>query len=165
MPGFNDGPVLERSINELAELWPAVQSISVVPVGLTQHHKYNMRPHTPAEAAATLAYVESLQPAFQDRSGLRFVYPTDEWYLVSGREVPPLEAYDGQSLHENGLGMVRTFLDEWSSLEAEISDWMVDHTLPAGDPPAVTLVTGTLFAATLREAAADFSRLVGLPLT
>ena len=92
VPGFNDGPWLERSIAELESLYPAVQSISVVPVGLTKQHKYGMRPHTAPEAATTLAYVEALQPQYQERLGVRFVYPTDEWYLVSGREVPPLSA-------------------------------------------------------------------------
>ncbi|MFZ0545534.1 MAG: DUF512 domain-containing protein, partial [Candidatus Promineifilaceae bacterium] len=86
VPEFNDGEWLERSINDLAALWPAVQSVSVVPVGLTRHHKYKMRPHTPQEAAETLAYVESLQPIYQEKFGNRFVYPTDEWYLVAGRE-------------------------------------------------------------------------------
>ena len=109
VPSFNDGPWLERSIDDLAGLWPAARSISVVPVGLTKHHKYGMRPHTAAEAAVILDYVESLQPDFLARLGARFVYPTDEWYLVTGREAPPQAAYDNQELHENGLGMVRRF--------------------------------------------------------
>ncbi|HOU42250.1 MAG TPA: DUF512 domain-containing protein [Promineifilum sp.] len=161
VPGFNDGAWLERSIRELAELWPGdggggVLSVSVVPVGLTRHHKYGMRPHTPAEAAATLAYVEALQPQFQQRFGLRFVYPTDEWYLVSGREVPPLAAYDGQALHENGLGMVRAFLDDWAGVREEIA-----ATVAKPPPRALTLATATLFAPTLQPVAAEFAALTG----
>jgi len=163
VPGFNDGPWLERSIRELADLWPAVQSISVVPVGLTRHHKYTMRVHTPEEAAATLAYVESLQPLYQERFGERFVYPTDEWYLVTGREVPALAAYDGQQLHENGLGMVRQFLDDWEALKLEIRDWRLAHgeSAPVSSLQSLLLATATLFAPTLREKAAEFAALTG----
>ncbi len=161
VPGFNDGEWLKRSIQELAELWPAdgdggVLSISVVPVGLTRHHKYGMRPHTPAEAAATLDYVEALQPQFQQRFGIRFVYLTDEWYLVTGRDVPPLEAYDGQELHENGLGMVRAFLDDWAGVRDEIA-----ATAQKPQPRAITLATATLFAPTLQRLAIEFAALTG----
>ena len=161
VPEFNDGRWLERSIKELAALWPAVQSISVVPVGLTRHHKYSMRPHMPAEAAATLDYVESLQPTYLAEFGSRFVYPTDEWYLVTGRDVPPLEAYDGQQLQENGLGMVRNFLNEWESVKKEIGDWRLEigAQSPISNLQSLTLVTATLFAPVLRAAAAEFARL------
>jgi putative radical SAM enzyme (TIGR03279 family) len=158
VPEFNDGPHLERSINELASLWPAVQSISVVPVGLTSHHKYKMRPHTTEEAAETLAYVEALQPQYQERFGNRFVYPTDEWYLVAGREIPPLVAYDGQQLQENGLGMIRRFLDDWELVQAEIVADGRKFELE------VTLVTGTLFGPVLETAAAEFAAITGVNL-
>lgn len=162
VPGFNDGPWLERSIRELESLWPGdepaggVLSVSVVPVGLTRFHKYGMRPHTPAEAAATLDFVSALQADYLARFGIRFVYPTDEWYLVTGREVPPLKAYDGHELHENGLGMVRAFLDDWTAVGEEISR---AATMPA--PRALTLVTAALFAPTLAEKAAEFAALTG----
>jgi len=157
-PGVNDGRLLTQSIHDLATLWPAVQSISVVPVGLTKQHKYAMRPHTKEEAAVTLAYVESLQPDFLARFGVRFVYPTDEWYLVSGRTVPPMDAYDGYELHENGLGMVRNFLDEWERVKREIVNgkWLMVN------GKSVTLVTGTLVAGTLRQVAKEFRELTGV---
>lgn len=162
VPGLNDGDRLARSIADLADLWPAVQSISVVPVGLTRHHKYGMRVHTPAEAAATLAYVESLQPRYRRRLGVRFVYPTDEWYLVSGRTVPPLAAYDEQQLQENGLGVVRLFLDDWQLLQAEIGAWGEER--PTMAFAVLTLVTATLFAPVLRETAVAFAQLVGVDI-
>lgn len=161
VPGFNDGPWLARSVRELATLWPdddagGVLSVSIVPVGLTRHHKYGMRPHTTAEAAATLDFVESMQPEFIQRFGIRFIYPTDEWYLVTGREVPQLDAYDGHELHENGLGMVRAFLDDWTAVREEIAD-----TPQKTAPITITLATAALFAPTLRQKAAEFAGLTG----
>lgn len=163
VPEFNDGDLLERSIRELADMWPAVKSVSVVPVGLTSHHKYTMRTHTAAEAAATLDYVNELQPIYQEKFGVRFVYPTDEWFLVSGREVPPIEAYDDQALHENGLGMVRGFLDEWTGVQAEIEAWKGSHPdqFPA-DERTFTLATGALFADTLAKSVTEFHGLTGI---
>lgn len=159
VPEFNDGPWLERSIRELADLWPTVRSVSVVPVGLTAHHKYKMRAHTPAEAAATLDFVEQLQPLYQKEFGVRFVYPTDEWYLVSERPVPPLDQYDGQALHENGLGMVRHFLDEWDDVRAEIGVWQESNSNDSLRFDDITLATGKLFGDILSETAAEFQSL------
>lgn len=165
VPGFNDGEWMERSIRELETLWPHVQSISVVPVGLTKHHKYDMRPHTPEEAATTLDAVESLQPAFREKFGARFVYLTDEWYLVTGRPVPSGDTYDGLALQENGLGMVRRFLDDWNNVQEEIRAW---KRVNGGTPDtfqSLTLVTGTLFADTLKETATAFARMAGVDAT
>jgi putative radical SAM enzyme (TIGR03279 family) len=162
VPGFNDGAWLERSIRDLETVWPAVRSVSVVPVGLTRHHKYGMRPHTVVEAQRTLAYVESLQAEFRHKLGVRFVYPSDEWYLVTGQDVPPVDAYDRLQLQENGLGMVRRFLDDWDGVREEIAVEQDSSPLRAGD---VTLVTGTLFAPTLREVATVFSHQTGVNLS
>jgi NifB/MoaA-like Fe-S oxidoreductase len=135
-----------------------------VPVGLTRQHKYRMRTHSKEEVAAVLDYVESLQPGFQQSLGSRFVYLTDEWYLVAGRDVPPLEAYDGHHLHENGLGMVRQFLDEWEAVKREIAVWKEANRPLLGKFHRLTLVTATLFAPTLRKVTAEFSERMGLEL-
>jgi NifB/MoaA-like Fe-S oxidoreductase len=162
-PEVNDGHWLEQSIRDLETLWPGVRSLSVVPVGLTKHHKYKMRTHTPEEAAVILDYVESLQADYLEKFGVRFVYPTDEWYLVTGREVPPLSAYDGQDLHENGLGMVRYFLDAWQGEQAEIKAAMAEKRAFAYEK--VTLVTGLMFAEMLARETAVFRQLTHLDVT
>ncbi len=163
-PRVNDGRFLQQSIHDLAELYPTVQSISVVPVGLTQHHKYGLRSHTKEEATAVLDYITSIQPGFLDKLGVRFAYPTDEWYLVAERDVPPLAVYDGQQLHENGLGLVRQFLDAWENEKLEIRDWKLEigHQSPVSTLHSLTLVTGTMFAPVLREATAVFNQLTQL---
>lgn len=160
-PGMNDGRFLQQSLNDLAQLWPAVQSVSVVPVGLTKQHKYGMRPHTVEEAAAILDYIESIQSDYQQKMGVRFAYPTDEWYLVTGRDVPPLEVYDDQQLHENGLGLVRQFLDAWEKEQEEIDNCQ----LTIDNYQRVTLVTGTMFAPVLDKATAVFNQLTNLKAT
>ncbi len=156
--GFNDGRHLLQSLRDLESLWPAVQSISIVPVGLTSHHKYGMRPHTPAEAAAMLDDLAVWQSHYREQFGVAWVYPTDEWFLKSGRPFPPISAYDGQQLQENGLGLARQFLDEWEGVKAEI----VNCESSIVNCERVTLVTGRMFAPVLRETAATFAQMTGV---
>ena len=149
-PELNDGPIMEQSIADLAELWPTVESVSIVPVGLTKHHKYKRRTHTRAEAEAVLDWCHARQEEFLETLGVRFIYPTDEWYLVTRRPVPPLNAYDDlDGLQENGLGMVRYFLDEWVTVrraEVPVLETEIKH---------LTLVTAALFAPTSPAPAAE----------
>jgi putative radical SAM enzyme (TIGR03279 family) len=160
-PGLNDGPWLQRSLGDLVELFPAVRSVSVVPVGLTKHHKYGRRPYTPAEADDLLDALAPWQADCLRRYGVRFIYPSDEWFLVTGRPVPPRKYYDGLALEENGLGMVRGFLDDWKKVRRELAH----RPLPlAKEAPAATLVTGTLFEPTLRKTADDFNVRAGTRL-
>ncbi len=180
VPEINDGQWLTDSIKDLETLWPGVRSITVVPVGLTTHHKYKQRPHSKEEAIEIIDYVESLQPRFREKFGVNFIYLTDEWYLVSGRSLPPLDAYDNQDLRENGLGMVRHFLDEWAEVKTEISRWIKER---AGKSDifesqsdvsiveseslsmvykSITFVTGTLFGPILEQTAFEFAKETGI---
>jgi putative radical SAM enzyme (TIGR03279 family) len=164
-PGLNDGPYLGQSIRDLATLWPHVQSICVVPVGLTQHHKYDRRTLTAAEMRVIVDEVHGYQQEYLPRFGVRFAYLTDEWYLQLDEPVPPRSYYDGLSLEENGQGMVRHFLDDWKTVKRELRGKK-----PAGRSHirahyhSATLATGTLFAPTLSTAAKEFTRLSGLPV-
>ena len=155
-PGLNDGEALRQSVHDRAELWPTVRSISVVPVGLTKHHKYGKRTVTYEEASTVLDACEAWQEEFRARFGVGFVYPTDEWYLITERTLPQVSSYDGLALHENGLGMVRSFLDEWETVRA------AEITALAPRVNHVTLVTATLFAPTLARTAEQFTRDTGI---
>lgn len=159
-PGLNDGPSMEKSIRDLAKLYPAVASVSVVPVGLTKHHKYGRRAHTVKEANAVLDVVEKFQARFLEKFGVRFVYATDEWYLVSGRALPPKSAVDGLALEENGLGMVRNFLNAWRREQREVKSKK-----PKLKNRKATLVTATLFGPVLEKVAQQFNALVGSQVT
>jgi putative radical SAM enzyme (TIGR03279 family) len=156
-PGLNDGEHLERSVHDLAEFWPTVQSVSVVPVGITKHHKYGERPNTPTEMNVVLDSVGRWQKEFRKRLGVRFAYATDEWYLVTGRPIPPRSHYDALHLEENGLGMVRGFLEDWRKAKSQISNFKFQISKAA-------LATGELFAPVLREAADELARLSGVRL-
>jgi NifB/MoaA-like Fe-S oxidoreductase len=149
---------MEQSIRDLVTLWPTVQSISVVPVGLTKQHRYGLHVNTPAQANAVLDACDLWQEKFRAELGVGFVYPTDEWYLITGRALPPLERYDDLALRENGLGMVRAFLEEWQTVRA--------GELKALQPrfERITLVTGRLFAPVLAQSAAELSAATGLQI-
>ncbi|MFZ1792090.1 MAG: DUF512 domain-containing protein [Anaerolineae bacterium] len=182
-PGLNDGAWLEKSVRDLAALYPDVMSVSVVPVGLTAHHKYGHRPHTPAECAAVIERVSAWQAEFRQTLGVGFVHCTDEWYLVAGKPLPAKKSYDGLKLEENGMGMVRNFLNEWARLKRKelsshpfalsasgaSSRWASVHPLTSsGQTDALAhgavLATGTLFAPVLQKTAAEFARITGVPL-
>ena len=140
-PGLNDGVHLERSIADLAELHPAVRSVSVVPLGLTRYHRFDCRVPTDEEMEDVVERVEERRGELRERLGAAFVYLSDEWYLRLGRSVPDAAAYDGLDLTENGVGLVRQFVDERAErLKGFISEL---------DEPVV--VTATLFAPTLRR--------------
>lgn len=144
-PGLNDGAQLERSVRDLATLHPAVQSVSVVPVGLTRQHKYKLRPNTLAESQNVLRAVHGWQRAFRKTLGAPFVHATDEWYLVASRRVPAQTAIADLDLYENGLGQVRRFLNAWRREQRELPAL---RSQLAGQ--RLTLATGTLFAPTLQ---------------
>ncbi len=153
-PGRNDGAHLDRTIADLAALYPAVADVTVAPVGLTRWHNPAMRPYTDAEAAAVLAQALDWQSRLRTELGAGFVYSSDEWFLRAGVSVPSLADYDGllPALVENGVGMVRLFLDGWDALQVELAHL---------GGPRQTWVTGTLFAPVLREKAATFTAHTG----
>ena len=162
-PEVNDGPHLEKSVRDLATLYPGLRSVSVVPVGLTKHHRYGMRVHTVKEAQTVLERCHVWQDEYKARFGVHFVYPTDEWYLVTRRPVPPRQRYDGLSLEENGLGVVRRFLEEWESSLPEVEGHALFWDLDMMPVKSLTLVTGALFGGTLKGYAKDFADTTGVP--
>jgi putative radical SAM enzyme (TIGR03279 family) len=175
-PGLNDDAHLTNSLRDLADFWPAVQSISIVPVGLTKHHQHHRRPLTKAELRLIVDEVSAFQSACVSRCGVRLAYLADEFYLQLDAPAPPQAYYDGLSLEENGLGLVRNFLDDWKRLKREIKRQDARGTMQDAGGRAcpersegmhyasATLVTGTLFAPTLTKVADEFTKLTSAPL-
>lgn len=117
-PGLNDGDILRRSIQDMLALYPAAQSLAVVPVGLTKHREglAPLRTFTPSEAEALIDEIEALQQQLLTKIGTRFVFLADEWFTMSGRALPEYDSYEGFVQIENGVGLLRLF--EGEMLEA-----------------------------------------------
>ncbi|NTW01329.1 MAG: DUF512 domain-containing protein [Oscillochloris sp.] len=238
-PDVNDGDVLRQSITDLAALYPIVQSIAVVPVGLTKYRFEGKAPrsiraaieihespewidtnwerqplweesesrkseaeklevgsqeletgtlelrtqnpesgtqhdpalgfcsrlgaaidvplrcYTGAESAAVLDLILSYSQACQRDLGLTLVYPSDEFYILAGRETPPAEFYDDMPQYSNGVGMVRDFLDSWAKAKRRLPA-RIPH------PTSVALVCGTLVGTMMKQVAARLNKIEGL---
>ncbi|NTV62609.1 MAG: DUF512 domain-containing protein [Oscillochloris sp.] len=213
-PGVNDGEVLRQSISDLIALYPTVQSIAVVPVGLTKYRfdgkasrtiraaievhetpewidtnwerqplwegsgagdavgplhdpelgfcsrlgavaEVPLRCYTGAEASQMLDLVLGYSQACQRDLGLTLVYPSDEFYILAGREIPSTDFYDDMPQYSNGVGMVRDFLDGWAKARRR---------LPAriASPAQVALVCGALVGPLMEQVAARLNRVEGL---
>ena len=113
--GINDGDKLRQSIEKLAGLYPAVQSIAAVPSGLTKYREglYPLEPYDRETAGRVLDILEEHGERYRQRHGVGIIYPGDEWYLLAERPIPPYEFYDGFPQLENGVGMWRTLHDEF----------------------------------------------------
>ena len=158
IPGLNDGEHLARTIADLSALYPIVESVAIVPVGLTKYHRGGCRAYTLTEARKLLAQTASWQRDFRQRWGVGFVYPADEWYLLAGEPIPPAEAYDGFPQLENGVGLVRELLSDWAEVRQSLGTGQ--SAAPHG-MAKLTLVCGTLIAPILADIAREFSALTG----
>ena len=206
MPDINDGAMLHQSIRELAELYPIVETIAVVPVGLTKYRFEGKRPqsirtaieihetpewidanwerqplwqkaitgedlgfcsrlgaatevpmrcYTGEEAGRVVDIIEQYQQHYNAQHGVSLVYPSDEFYLLSGKTMPPAERYDGMPQYSNGVGMTRDFIDGWQKAQRK---------LPTALPVAteLALICGTLIAPTLEMLAARLNTIDNL---
>jgi putative radical SAM enzyme (TIGR03279 family) len=109
-PGINDGDTLDRTLLDVLDVYPELASLAVVPLGISDHsNEPDMRFHTSAEAAAVIDLVEGWQATYLEVLGRRLVYAADEYYLLADRPFPPADTYDGFAMHEDGIGMARTF--------------------------------------------------------
>lgn len=116
-PGINDGPALQHTMEWLADLWPQVNSVSVVPVGLTKHRQglYPLKPYTAPTAAAVVDMVEAFAARCCREKGSSVFWCSDELYLRAERPIPPDEFYEEYTQLENGVGMMRLLRTEFDS--------------------------------------------------
>ncbi|WP_303787982.1 DUF512 domain-containing protein [Ruminococcus flavefaciens] len=123
-PGLNDGDELRRSLTDLGTLMPNITSMAVVPVGVTKFRQglYPLVGFDKKGAGETIDIIEEFQQIFLEKFGTRTVFPSDEFYLIAERELPPMEAYEDFSQYENGVGMLRSLIDEFEKA-LEIAEW------------------------------------------
>ncbi len=115
--GINDGKELERTLKDLGSLMPNIQSIAVVPVGLTKYREglYPLKLFDKQSASEALDLIEKFQAEFLSEYGTRLVFPADEFYITAERELPSEEEYEDYCQFENGVGMTRSLIEEFNS--------------------------------------------------
>lgn len=121
--GINDGEELERSIRDMTAYLPHLQSVSVVPVGLTKFRDglYPLEPFTKEEAKEVLAIIHRWQKKIYEEYGTYFIHAGDEWYILAGEEMPEEERYDGYLQLENGVGTTRLLQNEFQEAFEKLS--------------------------------------------
>ena len=121
-PGVNDGDILSRSVEDLASLFPAAKSVAIVPVGLTAHRNglTELKQFDCVTAKAFLETVHGYQEKFLKNFGTRFVFPSDEFYCISGMPLPENDEYEDYPQIENGVGMLRLLEQECLESEQDI---------------------------------------------
>ncbi|HSW64197.1 MAG TPA: DUF512 domain-containing protein [Dissulfurispiraceae bacterium] len=147
-PGYNDGKILSSTINDLYKLYPYVQSVAVVPLGLTEHRRKPLASVSREDALAALGIVYRFQSRFRRKHGEGIVYAADEMYLKAGLDIPSFKAYDDFSQIENGVGLVAMFQQQARRLK-----------LPQFDPKRrFVTFTGASFAPFLESFAERLRR-------
>ncbi len=136
-PGINDGDELRFSLTELAKMYPSIQSIAAVPVGLTKFRDglFSLKPYNKKTAGETIDIIEEFSSAFKAENGIRLAYPADEFFLLAGRAMPPEEYYDEYPQIDNGVGLWTSLRDEFFEALSELDVTPVNR--------EVTLATGT----------------------
>ena len=121
-PGINDGAALDRTLCDVLDRYPTLATLGIVPLGLSDYSKEpDLRAHTAEEARAAIELVESYQALFQRALGRRVVHAADELYLVAGRELPGVGAYDTLDQAENGIGLWATFAQAFKRRRRSLS--------------------------------------------
>lgn len=153
--GVNDGKELEKTIQDLGGFLPFMESLSVVPVGISRHREglYPLEPFDREDAKAVLKTIHTLQDQFMEEYGTHFVHASDEWYILAGEPLPEEDNYDGYVQLENGVGMLRLQEREFhEALEearfSESSKLFEKH---------CTIVTGKLAGPFLKELVKDLT--------
>ena len=163
--GVNDGEELERSIRDLTKYLPCMESVSVVPVGLSKYRDglYPLEPFTKEDAIQVIDTIEKWQKKCLEEHDLHFIHASDEWYMLAERPLPEEDSYDGYLQLENGVGMMRLLIDEFAEAmedalaepgyKEEVMQVLKDE---FGGHHKISLITGRLAAPFLRQMSEDF---------
>jgi putative radical SAM enzyme (TIGR03279 family) len=136
--GINDGEHLNKTIRDLSEYFPTIESISVVPAGLTKYREglFPLTPYDKKSAGEIIDIVEGFGDEFLKKFGERMVYPSDELFITAEREIPEIDYYGSFHQLENGVGMVRLFIEEFETILKNSKKIRIKNAI---------FITGTLF--------------------
>ena len=131
-PGVNDGPALDSTLKDLAAMFPAVNSVSVVPVGVTKYREglYPLQTYTRDTASALIGQVETFAARHLAEHGTRLVWCSDEFYLLAGRELPPEDYFEDFTQLDNGVGMLTLLSREFSRALELMEPQEMEGTVP-----------------------------------
>jgi putative radical SAM enzyme (TIGR03279 family) len=135
--GINDKNELDRSLSDLSSLYPGLNSISVVPVGITKHREglCELKPYNSESSIEVIRQIEKWQKEFIKKYGSRIVYPADEFYIMGEQKLPEYEAYQDFPQIENGVGLISLLLHEFDEYMEELKhEQVIDR--------KVSIVTG-----------------------
>lgn len=151
-PELNDGANLLNTMKDLEELYPEVNSVSIVPVGLTMHRDglYPLKPFDKQSAADTIDLVESFGRSCLEKHGSQIFFCADELYLKAGRSLPDDDWYEGYPQLENGVGMLRLLMTEFLESYKRIKPEHKSFTAVTG-VSAATFIKKMIGLATLRH--------------
>ena len=145
--GVNDRDNLRKTLTDLLEYAPVIQSVSVVPVGLTKYREglYPLEPVDKDDALETLEIIEHIQKKAMKDHGIHFAHASDEIYILAGKPIPPAEEYDDYPQLENGVGMLRLMSEEYESAYDRLkADIQARKIIPEDHKADFSVVTGVL---------------------
>lgn len=159
--GVNDGEELERSIRDLTQYLPYMESVSVVPVGLSKYREglYPLEPFTKEDAVKVLETIHKWQEICMKEHQTHFIHASDEWYILADLPLPEEDNYDGYIQLENGVGMIRLLLDEFRAALQQLKEDLADETTPAALLPEreqhhkISIASGLLAAPFIKQLA------------
>lgn len=155
---INDGDELRKTINDLGKFLPYMESLSVVPVGLSDHREglYPLEPFTPEDAREVIGIIHGYQKIFMEEYGTHFVHASDEWYILADVPLPEEENYDGYVQLENGVGMLRLQEREFhTALDEDVFESVSEVAEEHQKKKHCTIATGKLAGPFLRKLVAD----------
>ena len=149
----NDGVELRRTISDLSKYMPYMQSVSVVPAGITKYREglYPIETFNREEAGEVIDIIEGYQRQFYKEYGIHFVHASDEWYINAEREFPEEDRYDGYVQLENGVGMMRIFIDEFKDALEQLTNSKEYPKLREKLQRVVTIAVGKLTYPTMKK--------------
>ena len=153
--GVNDGEELKRTIRDLGQFLPYMESLSIVPVGISKHREglYPLEPFNSEDAKEVLSIIHDFQKIFMEEYDTHFVHASDEWYILAGEDLPEEESYDGYVQLENGVGMLRL-------QNVEFMEALNESIIESSEVPVkkITIATGKLAEPFLKDLVFEFNK-------